>query len=367
MDAGSPTPVLPAGLPEDWALDHDVTCPSCRYNLRMLRAPRCPECGLVFRWQTLLRVFCPRCDAELFTADCDECPRCRLHLDWARLLEANAQVDRKLFEYSDRPVRAALRTWVAVLDPWGFWRSIPLESPPAVERLRRLRRVALATGIIGLLLATTLGEAFLVFGWSAVVSLFSEGVTTALFLLFPFTFVLPLPLVTAVALPRFTPTLSCFRIRQDQIDRCMAYARSGLLWIGWLFILAFTIALTINALVPGSPAGWGTTSARVYVDPQFWTKLGGTTVLWGGPWYDPLNGAFNVAVWVIIALFGFLWWWVFLYVTLRRYLRLDRRNAVALFLSTQIIGLLVLAILSPSIWYMLAAWSLRVQGWLRIT
>ena len=28
-----------------WLADRDVECPSCRYNLRNLTTPRCPECG----------------------------------------------------------------------------------------------------------------------------------------------------------------------------------------------------------------------------------------------------------------------------------------------------------------------------------
>lgn len=43
----------PPGLPDDWSLDLDLPCPRCRYNLRHLRTPRCPECGTVFRWQSL--------------------------------------------------------------------------------------------------------------------------------------------------------------------------------------------------------------------------------------------------------------------------------------------------------------------------
>lgn len=50
--------------------EHDVFCPRCRYNLRGLPKPRCPECGLTFsadQWQSgLLRENVPtwldRCD-----------------------------------------------------------------------------------------------------------------------------------------------------------------------------------------------------------------------------------------------------------------------------------------------------------------
>ena len=55
---------LPAGLPVDWHLDRDLPCPQCRYNLRMLRDPRCPECGTKLRWQQVLFVVCPRCRTD---------------------------------------------------------------------------------------------------------------------------------------------------------------------------------------------------------------------------------------------------------------------------------------------------------------
>ena len=54
----------------DAADERDVLCPRCRYNLRGLPTPRCPECGLTFtpeEWQTgVLREHIPtwldRCD-----------------------------------------------------------------------------------------------------------------------------------------------------------------------------------------------------------------------------------------------------------------------------------------------------------------
>lgn len=33
----------------------DLHCPGCKYNLRGLTRSRCPECGLEFRWEDLLR------------------------------------------------------------------------------------------------------------------------------------------------------------------------------------------------------------------------------------------------------------------------------------------------------------------------
>jgi len=36
------------------AIDEDIHCPLCNYNLRGLTQPRCPECGFTFEWPDLL-------------------------------------------------------------------------------------------------------------------------------------------------------------------------------------------------------------------------------------------------------------------------------------------------------------------------
>lgn len=39
----------------DWSsISHDIHCPLCRYNLRGLSEPRCPECGCRFEWIEVL-------------------------------------------------------------------------------------------------------------------------------------------------------------------------------------------------------------------------------------------------------------------------------------------------------------------------
>jgi hypothetical protein len=39
----------------DWnAITFDVLCSRCGYNLKLLPQPRCPECGLEFKWQEML-------------------------------------------------------------------------------------------------------------------------------------------------------------------------------------------------------------------------------------------------------------------------------------------------------------------------
>ena len=150
-------PVVPPGLPNDWAMPTDVDCPSCGYNLRMLRKPRCPECGNVYRWPALLHICCPRCDQALHETDGEECPKCGLRLVWELLLNQANAIDRGLYEYTKRPIRAVLGAFTATLNPFTFWRRRPLEAPPAMKRLQRLRIVAVIAAIMGLVLLSELG------------------------------------------------------------------------------------------------------------------------------------------------------------------------------------------------------------------
>jgi hypothetical protein len=48
--------IAPASIATpDWdAIERDVKCPLCDYNLRGLVEPRCPECGYAFGWKELL-------------------------------------------------------------------------------------------------------------------------------------------------------------------------------------------------------------------------------------------------------------------------------------------------------------------------
>jgi len=46
--------VMKEGRPDWDAIDFDVLCSRCDYNLRTLTRPRCPECGLEFQWPEVL-------------------------------------------------------------------------------------------------------------------------------------------------------------------------------------------------------------------------------------------------------------------------------------------------------------------------
>lgn len=326
---------LPAGLPPDWHIDRDLPCPQCRYNLRMLRNPRCPECGTALRWQQVLFVVCPRCAADLADCDADACPRCALALDWAALLGDAPAANRRLYEYAPRPlwpgVRAALASWF----PRSFWRRIPLEAPPATRRLRRLRLVGFAVGLAGLLSLVAAG----LVRWSL-----GSWITMC-------AAALGLPVFTALLLPRFTPTLARFRIRHEQLLRVFAYASFGVGWIGVL-LLVFSAAQYFgnSGLAAGRP-WWGYGAQLNLFDIVERLAARGIRLRSSGvaPFWMRFNyhsARITVVLFVAIALF---WWWRYLYVALRHYLRLPRADAFALLLSTQIVALLILTVLLLSV------------------
>ena len=88
MADSSTNPVVPA---IDWsAVSAEVKCPLCRYNLRGLNEPRCPECGHGFEW------------AELFNPQ---------------------RPDRLYFEHQ-RGIRPFLRTLFAGLRTRRFWLNL---------------------------------------------------------------------------------------------------------------------------------------------------------------------------------------------------------------------------------------------------
>jgi len=97
-----PTPDSPIekhmidGVPNWPAIDFEVTCARCGYNLRMLTAPRCTECGLEFEWPRVLR-------------------------------QATSESDF-LFEHHwrNRPIRSFLATVWRSFRPVKFWRSVSI-------------------------------------------------------------------------------------------------------------------------------------------------------------------------------------------------------------------------------------------------
>jgi hypothetical protein len=90
-------------------MTRDVYCPLCKYNLRLLSQPRCPECGYRFTWSEVL-----------------------VQLD----------LHPYLFEHHpEKPVRSCVRTFLAAWCPRRFWSSV---RPSQVLDARRLLIYAIA-------------------------------------------------------------------------------------------------------------------------------------------------------------------------------------------------------------------------------
>lgn len=187
--------------------------------------------------------------------------RCALELDWARLLGERDPAEFTQFEYTLRPWRAATGVLFSTLFPHRFWRRVRIESPPAVHRLRRLRAFCGAVFALG---AVSL---FLVLSLTVTGRVSRESFEQAAGWLAP---AVP-PLVTAALMPVFTPTLSRFRIRRDQLLRVFAYGACGLVWLGWLYVAIATISIAALYLVPFLPA----TIAALVPQPFFPDLLGG--------------------------------------------------------------------------------------------
>ena len=330
-DSAQMTPTLPAGLPDGWLFDRDLNCPECSYNLRMLSQPQCPECGTVFRWQTLLHVGCPRCGEGLETIDDGQCPRCGLELNWEKLLgEADPALHRH-FEYTTKPIRTIIPTWFAALRPARFWRRIPLESPPAVTRLRWLWRIALIVPVLALIVA-------LLCTWGAPIRMF-PWIEILWYVVVPcIAVLLALPFVTFLALPMFAPTLSKFRVRREQLRRLQAYGVSGNVFAAAVLLAAGIVSWVANSALQYRLDLWPAMACAKWFVPYNAMRWDPTNFLFATIWFNTFVGA-------MIHVLVFAWWWRFLYVGLHHYLRFDTRNTIALLASTQAIGLLVMLLL----------------------
>lgn len=108
-DRAAPAPSEAPGSssPPDWSsITETFRCPLCRYDLRGLIEPRCPECGYRFDWPDLLN------------------PARREH--------------PYLFEqHPERNLPSFFRTLFGHLRPRRFWRSIRPEQPVVMPRLVR--------------------------------------------------------------------------------------------------------------------------------------------------------------------------------------------------------------------------------------
>jgi len=346
--AGRPegtTADLPPGLPIDWVFEADLPCPACRYNLRMLRTPRCPECGVRFRWQALLPIACPRCGESLAAYDGSQCPRCALELHWPALLgAADVNLRANYFEYSDRPIRATLRSFWAALRPVRFWKTVPLESPPAVPRLRVVRHALFAPILSGTTRPTPWYRMIYAVGSvpDSAVDLLVGGARDYL----PLVAIVAVPaLTTLVGLPLFVPTLARFQVRREQLLRCLTIELAGALWSAALVLIALLIASAYNVSQQYLGAAKAENRMWFSTDVLLQSVVYGIRSFGGrGVWATGEALALNGVLFTSLAFLSGVWQPWNTWVCLTRYLRLDRANALALWVSIQLITLLILLI-----------------------
>jgi len=203
----------------DWSqLDVELDCPRCGYNLKMLTRPRCPECGLQFRWDELIEA------------------------------EKESHTRPPIFEYHwrDHPIRSFSLTVSMCLQPRRLWRWLPLTAVPVVGVMPFLFVV-----VLSLLALLSLSQEYLWHSYNQLMywspSNFQGFPWLSWFdeILLPKLFV-PSMVVVIVwfSIQVFRQTITRYRIRQSHILRVVFYS-----WIG-LVATRFTghFVLTVLAL-----------------------------------------------------------------------------------------------------------------------
>ena len=153
------------------------------------------------------------------------------------------------------------------------------------------------------------------------------------------------PIATAMMLPVFMDTLARFRIRRGHLLRCAAYGFSGMVWTSVaVMLIAVAVAafnLILKLTMTGQSYAYG---GRIFIFQRQTEINVNSLLLWLAEGFTGPAHTLEVSAvfFAAILAFAFLWWPYFFFVTLRSYLRLNERNSAAIFVSTQIISLLVI-------------------------
>ena len=196
----------------DWGtLRFDLHCPRCGYDLRLLPHPRCPECGLEFRWRDLM-------DAE------------------------QTRRTSPLFEYHwrDRPVRSLVGTIARATLPWRLWQETRVVHEPRLKPLLVLLLIATilhAALWVGARYATSGFQSWLFTGSGGLAALTWQSLALPAYLS-TLAVDFALPLLTLAALRVGHQSLTKYRIRNPHLIRIVVLGAVGLL--AWN---AFTRAL----------------------------------------------------------------------------------------------------------------------------
>ncbi len=323
---------LPAGLPGGWTFGRDFPCPRCHYNLRALHNPQCPECGLEFRWQSILAVVCPTCAHPLHEEDGSLCPRCFETLNWAQLLNQTDPRQRFEFEFAVPVFRPFVNTLVRTLSPWQFWSDWRLDAPSNPARLDRYFGVSLTIGLIGLILpfaARLAGTTHIdLWDWLA--------------------------LVAAILMPAGVALLTIMYLGRTRVapwqpppktHRVYAYSASILAWCGTALAIAALGATGANYVYAISVASgsfsWRPGSALYFSSNHLANWLQTGQVAWN---WHPIEAWFNIGVYGLLAVLMLVWWPLFLMIAIRRGFRMRRRYVLQVVLAIFIISTLLVLI-----------------------
>jgi hypothetical protein len=220
--AAVPAATQAALPPPDWAtLAEDIHCPMCKYNLRGLSEPRCPECGFRFIWQDLLEAK-TRPHPYLY----EHHPRSPIRSFWRTALTAAVQPGR--FWGALHPAQPSrpgrlLRYWircamVMALPFFALW-VVRVLTLAAVDRtgvgialLRRLATVKPAPWTVAFLEEH---------GWTGTAMQFSVNLFFA---------VLAWPWLTYCTLLIFAQTMRRVRVQPIHAVRCVVYCQTSMMW-----------------------------------------------------------------------------------------------------------------------------------------
>lgn len=233
----------PAAYPAvpDWsAVDRDVHCPLCGYNLRGLAEPRCPECGYAFAWAEILN---PKRTAHPYLFE--HHPRRNLWSFW--------------------------RTAVGTLRPGRFWETL---GPAMAVRPGRLLTYWVAAALVALIgvLATPAVAGLIEYaedvqmargGWAWTATRPAPGYFDAAGFRYAFhrydgpeyvawwVVACAWPWATFLALMIFRASMRRARVLTVHVTRAVVYSFDAIVWAG-LVLIAFA-AVTGVAWLAGVP------------------------------------------------------------------------------------------------------------------
>jgi hypothetical protein len=298
-------------------MTRDVYCPLCKYNLRLLSQPRCPECGYRFTWSEVL-----------------------VQLD----------LHPYLFEHHpEKPVRSCVRTFLAAWCPRRFWSSVRPNQPLNGRRLIVYAMIGAASLLFMSAVSFVLGSAVLQAkqmlsgpgnAWSPFsIYTYPSSISDALVLIargqgfasnaiqlcsgliWPLTFAVPVTWLASTVLILLTLRISMrrARIRPVHMLRCTIYSFDLLAWT----VLVAVVGAGLPLLLP-------------------WDFTGGFLPysLWGT---DPLYYLMVVGVLMCVLMSAWRLWRA-----LSLYLRFD--HAAAVVLTTQVVALLGAGLVIANFW-----------------